>query len=1268
MAYGLLLYKEIATPLGNQRLEIYKDGFSGTAKEMAGLHKDGITISKDSQALTQAITTSVLTISLSDCGEVDYSQFFTPNSTLFKVVWKTGTTTRWTGFITPDSFTENLAYRDTLTLTARDNLGRLNDYDFDLARGQMLSVRSILMQALAKAGVAMGLTVTTTKVAGSPATTLAIDGLVNTTLLQGMTWHEAVELLLTGLGMTLAWNDGNAFDLRDISQAPANSQSAFFINKSGYRQIRPAWKNLTIEQDYGLRDNFYEGQFTKADCGDGLTFTPPVTSRWAVTGGLTLLNAYKGAPTPSETLYIPVEGGDAMTKNMKYSFIVPYLQRSMKIAMKCNNSVWVWRDPADYYGYTGLDCFGSLITHTKGSSYVSERVFLRYRFNLFITVGATKYVMREGWEVYDPSTIAEPYLYFVMPASLNEYGEYIALDSDTEISFYVNNVPGAGTMELEIYPVSAQSKEDGDPTPLAMPFPQEDPNYHRVGYGRITNITMYIDEGIGGRVKNIDINSSHNVKGRAQASVGQVPEGMGNTLLYTGGLFYSDTYNTPLSSFARAAGGTNYDLLELVGREYLSYQNAAYNALSGTMMANAAFRFDKAISFDNQSYRIVGASLAVLSNTLQAQMLQQEAAFDVSNYDITTVDEEGGGSSSGGGGGYSPQGGGGSSDRFFTAILDEETGDTEGAKALYDLHIIQEEAEPGSGSGSGTPEVTKNITEILRHLSLRVVNPGTASAKTILVSDITFASTKNLISGGIDGGGDTPAGGSIATLVDVTLANLAGGDTLVYNQTSNHWENKPLLLANLGDVDGTPSNGQTLIYDATTGKWKPGNAGGGGGGTLSSVGLSMPTGFTVANSPLTANGTLTVTFASGYGLVTDTERGNFHTHSNKSVLDGITSTKVSRWDSAYENIGKASYDASGKALATQQWVGNQGFITSSAISDMATKTWVGQQNYITETALSGYATQQWVTNKGYTTLNAVAAYIADEGYATQAWVGQQGYLTGVSVSSNDATISSDLTTIATVQGTAIKAKIASYLLSSEFTASNIKTTLGTTAVNRATADASGNTITSSYLRKDTDDTMAANLAIGAQTSTSTAKKLTIYGRTSSSNPALVIVGVASGTTRYTTNIWRDDTYLQVGSSVYMSGNLVTTGNQTSGNASDRRLKDDIRDIKLDEAEEMLAALHPVTFRWNEKAGELSDGQLTGVSRGFIADELLAQMPGAGRKIWGEYEAIYYEQVIPYLVAGWQKQNLQIRILEGDMRIVRAENESLRRRLRRYEQQ
>ena len=642
MAYGLLLYKEIGTPQGIQRIEILKDGYAGSAVEMAGLHADGLTISKDSSDLAQAITTSVLTIALSDCGEVDYSQFFTPNSTLYKVVWKMDGSPRWTGFITPDSFTENLAYRDTLTLTARDNLGRLNDYDFSLAKGQMVSVRDIINEGLSVAGVAMNTVFVTTKVATSPASTLAIDGLVNTTLLVGRTWHEALSLLLEGLGLTLAWNDANKFEVRDLSQAPANNQAAFFIQKSGYRQIRPAWKNFSIDQSYGLRGNFYEGQFSKDDCGGtGIahrTFTIPEGSKWS--GGLTLLNPYNGAASPYETIFLPVGNADTMTDKITYAQWVPNLDRPITLTMKCCNSAFgtttrpalsIWAQQKLPYG-------------TSQGQTVSTLYALRYRLNVFIVVDGVRYILRESWiPIIDAPTLEEPYLYFSLPST--ETG----VDTDEEIKIYIGEVPGSGELQIELYKPLAYVLQDDGSSPF-ITYAQTN------AYGRLTDIGLTVVEGTAGRAKQIAINADHNIQAAVGVQVGQVPTGVGNALLYLGGLFYDDDDLTPLTGFARAANGTNYDLLELVGREYISYSNAAYNALSGTMRtASAAFRFDKSVTYDGNAYRVVGASLSILSNTLSAQLLQQEAAFDTTAYTITDVDTEGRSTITGGTGNI-PQG------------------------------------------------------------------------------------------------------------------------------------------------------------------------------------------------------------------------------------------------------------------------------------------------------------------------------------------------------------------------------------------------------------------------------------------------------------------------------------------------------------------------------------------------------------------------------------------------------------------------------------
>ena len=78
-------------------------------------------------------------------------------------------------------------------------------------------------------------------------------------------------------------------------------------------------------------------------------------------------------------------------------------------------------------------------------------------------------------------------------------------------------------------------------------------------------------------------------------------------------------------------------------------------------------------------------------------------------------------------------------------------------------------------------------------------------------------------------------------------------------------------------------------------------------GTVTSVSLTLPTGLVCATKTITTSGTFAITLASGYSIPTTAKQTAWdgavsakHTHSNKSVLDGITSAKVTHWDSAYD--------------------------------------------------------------------------------------------------------------------------------------------------------------------------------------------------------------------------------------------------------------------------------------------------------------------------------------------------------------------------------
>lgn len=163
-------------------------------------------------------------------------------------------------------------------------------------------------------------------------------------------------------------------------------------------------------------------------------------------------------------------------------------------------------------------------------------------------------------------------------------------------------------------------------------------------------------------------------------------------------------------------------------------------------------------------------------------------------------------------------------------------------------------------------------------------------------------------------------GGSIYATGGVTAMGYqsgGGGDVQL---------NEPLSSINNAGL-GTPSQtGVALVWNGST--WGYQVVGGGGGtGSVTSVGLSVPTGLRVNNNTgatITTTGVFALTFADGYSIPLTAD-----------VAKGVSAY-------GWGDHAQAGY-------ATQTWVNNQSF---------ATQTWVNNK---------GYATEAWVEGKGYTT-------------------------------------------------------------------------------------------------------------------------------------------------------------------------------------------------------------------------------------------------------------------------------------------------------------
>lgn len=111
-------------------------------------------------------------------------------------------------------------------------------------------------------------------------------------------------------------------------------------------------------------------------------------------------------------------------------------------------------------------------------------------------------------------------------------------------------------------------------------------------------------------------------------------------------------------------------------------------------------------------------------------------------------------------------------------------------------------------------------------------------------------------------------------------------------------------------------------------------------GTVTSVALTLPTGLTCATKTITTSGTFAISLASGYSIPTTAKQTAWdgavsakHTHRNKSVLDGITSTKVTCWDSAYDWYALITTDEETADGVINKWNEVVSFLANIAQTD-----------------------------------------------------------------------------------------------------------------------------------------------------------------------------------------------------------------------------------------------------------------------------------------------------------------------------------------------
>ena len=280
MAYGLKYYKELTQPNGKVvRLEILEKGYEGASKEIGPVCQAlRLDIQGDTEIDAPIVKTS-LSMTFVDAPDhadartkkgAKSNEFYTSDATLWRVVLKarnaqeTAFATMWGGYITPDSYTEVLQYRGSVTLVARDNIGHLSDFPFD-AEGNadgMISLIELIREAWDK--IESPMTLDDQAVANADWMlsdgVYAYDTYMNVSAFEDMNWYDALESALYAYGLVLRYTGNNNvsfYSLRNLPRMGAHEvENISFIEPTfmsgAERELTPAVKRIEEAVDYEI--------------------------------------------------------------------------------------------------------------------------------------------------------------------------------------------------------------------------------------------------------------------------------------------------------------------------------------------------------------------------------------------------------------------------------------------------------------------------------------------------------------------------------------------------------------------------------------------------------------------------------------------------------------------------------------------------------------------------------------------------------------------------------------------------------------------------------------------------------------------------------------------------------------------------------------------------------------------------------------------------------------------------------------------------------
>lgn len=670
MAHKQKYYKNIDVNGHLWRLEIWQDTEAElTPKEIGPVLQSLRIAVQGSQAdVDTPIVKTSLEMSFIDapgyeeerkCGY--WEEFYTSAATEYLVkLYKDGQI-EWSGYVTPDSFEEDLRYRGSVSIIARDNLGYLQDFKFRMHTDDgLVDLNTLLDEAKKVIDFQMD-------VLGAQLFPTSSNGgdlrqvLFNIAAFRDKTWWEVLESAFYSVGVTMRYVGRNSFILAPIREQSKCGYADYedmptretrFL-RYGHRELVPAAKSVIDECEFDILESLVEiyspdyqfgGQssLTFVETSQGLesgSYSMPVYEYASQSAGVASAQAGASRLLNPYNYKLRAGGADAQQKSIHSDDVLYALSNTIRVTSYEDEQTGIVTH--DYYFQkVNPVVFASKIQQggVLNMSFTFERPVVLYpdgTIGDFIEsqYGERLFLQALGFKAtWEGDNGVKKYLYHATLDggwSDTDNGQVVTIPSGAT-EFFTNpvtvalpslSVDGPGELRIEFY---------GAYFPTTV---NRNGESHQGAYIRITAADiMLAGEGAVHAAKNskttTNYNSKNNLLIQRSAELAPNPNRPLAPQMIVNNIMVQDTTGvTGAMNWTWGLGYEDMPLSVMIHKQLLCYHAQPMDLLSGELVSDDC-TFDSLYTWNGKEYSLLSGSLNVLTGRIEGAVLREFMRYE----------------------------------------------------------------------------------------------------------------------------------------------------------------------------------------------------------------------------------------------------------------------------------------------------------------------------------------------------------------------------------------------------------------------------------------------------------------------------------------------------------------------------------------------------------------------------------------------------------------------------------------------------------------